>query len=60
VDPDAGYSVEDPVTISLRFDAEVPKAPEGYPLVEGAMTVRLETTSDAITAKVLWVGRPKK
>jgi hypothetical protein len=60
VDPDAGYSVEDPVTISLRFDAEVPNAPEGYPLVEGAMTVRLETTSDAITAKVLWVGRPKK
>ena len=58
--PDGGYSVGDPIKISLNFNAEVPKAPDDYPLVEGTMTVLLETTNDAISAKVLSVGRPKK
>ena len=60
VDPDVGYSVGDPVKITLNFRAEVPKAPDDYPLVEGAMTVRLESSRDAINATVLSVGRPKK
>jgi len=60
VDPDVGYSVGDPVKITLDFDAEVPKAPDNYPGVEGAMTALLETTSDKISARVLSVGRPKK
>jgi len=60
VDPDVGYSVGDPVKITLNFDAEVPKAPDDYPLVEAVMTVLLETSSDKISAKVLNVGRPKK
>ena len=60
IDPDVGYSVGDPVKVTLKFDAEVPKAPDDYPVVEGTMTVLLETTSDAISAKVLNVRRPKK
>jgi hypothetical protein len=48
------------VTITLKFDAEVPKGPDDYPAVEGAMTVRLETTRDAINASVLSVRQPKK
>jgi hypothetical protein len=60
IDPDVGYSVGNPITITLSFDAEVPKAPDGYPVVEGTMTVLLETSSDAISAKVLSVGRARK
>ena len=60
VDPDVGYSVGNPVKITLNFSAEVPKAPDGYPLVEGAMTALLETTRDGISATVLKVERPKK
>ena len=60
IGPDVGYSVGNPIKITVNFNAEVPKAPEDYPLVEGTMTVLLETTKDAISAKVLNVGRPKK
>ena len=60
IDPDVGYSVGNPVKVTLTFDAEVPKAPDDYPLVEGAMTLLLETSPDAISAKVLSIGRPKK
>ena len=60
IDPDVGYSVGNPVKVTLTFDAEVPKAPDDYPLVEGAMTLLLETNPDTISAKVLSIGRPKK
>ena len=58
--PDGGYSVGNPIEITINFNAEVPKAPDDYPLVEGTMTILLETTKDAISAKVLNIGRPKK
>ena len=60
VDPDVGYSVGNPIKLTLTFDAEVPKAPDEYPLVAGAMTLLVETRPDAINATVLAVGRPKK
>jgi hypothetical protein len=60
IDPDVGYSVGNPVKITLNFEAEVPKSPDDYALVAGTMTVVLETSSDAISAKVLSVGRAKK
>lgn len=60
IDPDAADSVGNPVKIMLNFDAEVPKAPDDYPLVEGMMTVLLETTRDAINATVLKIEHPKK
>ncbi len=60
VDPDVGYSVGNPVKITLNFEAEVPKAPNDEPSVEGAMTVVLETSPDKISARVLKVAPPKK
>ncbi len=53
VDPDVGYSVGNPVKITLHIDAEVPKSPNDEPLVEGVMTVLLETSRDKISARVL-------
>lgn len=60
VDPDVGYSVGNPIKVKLTFDAEVPKAPDGYPEVAGTMTLLLETSRDAISARVLHVGPSKK
>lgn len=60
VDPDVGYSVGNPVKITLNFEAEVPKAPNDEPSVEGAMTVVLETSPGKISARVLKVAPPKK
>lgn len=60
VDPDVGYSVGNPVKITLAFDAEVPKAPNDEPSIEGEMTLLLETSRDKISAKVLNVGPPKR
>ena len=60
VDPDVGYSVGNPVKITLNFDAEVPKAPDDYPVVAGAMKVLLETSRDEISAKVLNVVAHKE
>lgn len=59
-DPEVGYSVGNPVKITLAFEAEVPKAPNDEPSVDGAMSVLLETSRDKISAKVLNVGPPKK
>ncbi len=60
VDPDVGYSVGNPVKITVNFEAEVPKSPGDEPSVEGAMTILLETSPDKISAKVLNVGPPQK
>ena len=60
VNPDGGYSVGNPVKITLNFEAEVPKAPNDEPSVEGVMTVLLETNPDKISARVLNVGSRKK
>lgn len=53
VDPDAGYSVGNPVTIKIGVSAEIPKGPEDAPYVEATLTVLLETSREKITAKVL-------
>ena len=44
IGPDVGYSVGNPIKITVNFNAEVPKAPEDYPVLKGTMTVLLETT----------------
>ncbi len=52
--PEAKYQVGDPVTVKLAFTAEVPKS-DVAPFIEGALTVRLETSDEKLSAKVLKV-----
>lgn len=54
VKPDAKYKVGDPITVKIGFTAEVPKS-ETAPLVEGTLSILLETSEDKISAKVLKV-----
>lgn len=53
VDPDAGYSVGNPVTVEIVASAEVPKSTGDEPYVEATLTVLLETSPAKISAKVL-------
>ncbi|MDB6004055.1 MAG: hypothetical protein JWR15_1042 [Prosthecobacter sp.] len=53
VKPAAKYKVGDPITVKIGFGAEVPKG--DAPLIEGTLSVLLETSEDKITAKVLKV-----
>ncbi len=54
VKPAAKYKVGDPITVKIGFTAEVPKS-ETAPLVEGTLSVLLETSEEKIIAKVLKV-----
>lgn len=52
--PKAKYQVGDPITVKLAFTAEVPKS-DVAPFIEGTLTVRLETSEEKLSAKVLKV-----
>jgi len=54
VKPAAEYKVGDPITVKIGFTAEVPKS-DTAPLMEGTLSVLLETSEEMITAKVLKV-----
>jgi PhoPQ-activated pathogenicity-related protein len=60
IDPDAGYSVGNPVTVKIGVGAEIPKGPDEAPYVEATMTVLLETSREKISAKVLKAESAKK
>lgn len=54
VKPEAKYKIGDPLTVKLAFSAEVPKS-DTAPYLEGTLTVRLETSEEKLSAKVLKV-----
>ncbi len=54
VKPAAKYKAGDPITVKISFGAEIPKG--DAPLMEGTLSVLLETSEKKITAKVLKVS----